>query len=84
MIKKILQLLGLAKPNDNAPQRLKTCEGCIFSVKNKYGTWCGTPLIGQTVDFVDGEYTDQSIKLCGCKMEFKTIMDSECPINAWQ
>lgn len=84
MIKKLLQLLGLIKPNDNAPERLKTCNGCIFAVKNKYGTWCGTPLIGGSANYVDADYTVQSVKLCGCKMEFKTIMDSECPIKSWQ
>ena len=85
MIQQAKQVLGLTKPNDNAPNRLKICKGCIFSVHNRFGTWCGSPIVGEVVEVEDVYHNTKTVELCGCKMEIKTVINSSiCPINAWQ
>ena len=85
MIAEVKQVLGFSKPNDNAPNRLKTCKGCIFAEHNRFGTWCGSPIVGEVVEVEDVEHNIKTVELCGCRMETKTVInDSQCPINAWQ
>jgi len=84
MIHEIKQVLGISKANERASERLKTCKACIFSVHNRFGTWCGSPLIGGQVEYETADHVILEADLCGCKMENKVKGDSyKCPVNNW-
>ena len=60
-------------------QRRATCKDCKFAQKFAKGTWCGTPVIGNTVTYKKTKY-----KLCGCNMTVKTAFRNvECSVGKW-
>lgn len=75
----IAQGLGLVPPNENAPQRFDHCAGCVLSKVHLGKVWCGTPVIGQEI-----EYNGKPVHLCGCNMNVKTKIDNSiCAIGKW-
>jgi len=72
--------------NFNVPQsikieRLNICKKCKWYNDG----WCGTPIIGNTVEDVnDVTYYKEKIKLCGCKLEWKAkYRFTSCPARKW-
>ena len=79
MFKELGQLAGFTKPSTHAAERLGICQGCKFHTKHLGRVWCGTPIMGDTVQ-VQGQVK----KLCGCNMDEKTKLDdSKCSIGIW-
>lgn len=73
------QIAGLDTPHIDAPERLATCNGCVFHKEYLGRTWCGTPIVGEVVA-VDGV----PFVLCGCNMNTKTKLDdAKCSIGLW-
>lgn len=81
--------------NFNVPQsikieRLNICKKCKWYdektvILGKTG-WCGTAVIGKTVDPEENyvTYYKEKIKLCGCHMPTKTMFRfTSCPAHKW-
>ena len=55
--------------------RMSRCNSCEF----KNGQWCGTPIVGNYVN-----YKGKVIKLCGCVLQEKTVLKKQsCPASKW-
>lgn len=67
-------------------ERLKICKECKFAKKTALGLFCGTPLIGDTIPAENNvTFYRKKIKLCGCKMQWKTkYKTASCPAGRWE
>ena len=71
-------------------ERLNICKKCKWYddktvILGKTG-WCGTPIIGRSVEPEDYTvtYYREKIKLCGCLMEKKVMFRfTSCPAHKW-
>ena len=66
--------------------RLDACRQCKFSKQTPgIGLTCGTFLIGGKVEPEnDVKYYRRKVRLCGCKMEWKSkYAFAKCPIGTW-
>lgn len=63
-------------------ERLDICKKCKWFNDG----WCGTPIIGNTVEAEENNvtYYKEKIKLCGCKLDWKTkYRFTSCPAGKW-
>jgi hypothetical protein len=63
-------------------ERLDICKKCKWYNDG----WCGTPIIGNTVEAEENNvtYYREKIKLCGCNLEWKTkYRFTSCPAGKW-
>jgi hypothetical protein len=63
-------------------ERLNICKKCKWYNDG----WCGTPIIGNTVEAEENNvtYYREKIKLCGCKLDWKTkYRFTSCPAGKW-
>ena len=71
-------------------ERLNICKKCKWYdektvILGKTG-WCGTPVIGDTVELEENNvtYYKEKIKLCGCHMPTKVMFRfTSCPAHKW-
>jgi hypothetical protein len=63
-------------------ERLNTCKKCKWFNDG----WCGTPVIGNTVEPEENNvtYYKEKIRLCGCHMPTKVMFRfTSCPAHKW-
>ena len=66
--------------------RMTICEGCKFKKMVGPVLFCGTPIIGNTVEDKENDvrHYKRKIKLCGCQMSHKTWYSfAKCPADKW-